>query len=195
MPSKKPKSASTRKLNPKQQMFATYVALQGMDIYAAYNLSFYGKHVTMSKIDPKIYSKAHKLWSDERVQSYYRDQIHSMVSQDALSPQQHMNYLSMIRDMAMGTGELGVALRAEVARGEVVGLYVTRTENVKDPIDVATGMAKLADLIMRKPEIIANLPPSAIKELRSRGLIDQTKSPEILDQTAKPIEAKNIDNI
>jgi hypothetical protein len=87
-----------------------------------------------SKAKPEtVHVEASKFFSRPKVRlriSELRSEVASKLSAEAaLSVDQHMQKLRELRDEACLRGQLSAAIKAEVKRGELAGLYVKRVES------------------------------------------------------------------
>jgi hypothetical protein len=57
--------------------------------------------------------------------------------QTVLSLEDHMNQLGRLRDLAVENGQISAAVAAEVKRGELMGFYVQRRENVNATYNIS----------------------------------------------------------
>lgn len=153
------KSRNARKLTSKQKLFVVYMARLKMDICRAYHKAFYPGERKSQALELKIYKKATDLWADPRVQSLYTEECGKLDEITMFSRSQGQSMLAYLRDQAMDSGDIASAIRAEVKRGEMQGLYIKRFEKVKDDFDMATSAVELAKLIAESPEVMSQLAP------------------------------------
>ena len=59
-----------------------------------------------------------------------------------LTLEKHIEELERLKELALSAGKFEAAITAEVNRGKASGLYVTKTEDVTDPMRKALGRMK-----------------------------------------------------
>ena len=176
------------KLTSKQHLFVIHMARMHMDIQRAYKSVFYPNDRKSPALERKIYNKAMYLWSLPRIQRAYREECASCDELAMFSRSQHLNMLGHLRDRAMDEGNLEAAIRAEVKRGEAVGMYVKRSEKVKDPIDMAKSEAQLAAIVNAHPEILNMLSPSVANMVKAIGSPPEAVGHEVVDVEAVEVQ-------
>lgn len=69
-----------------------------------------------------------------------------MVEDSKLTLEKHIAELERLKEIALQNGKFEAAINAEVNRGKACGLYVTKTEDVTDPMRRALGRMQPAKL-------------------------------------------------
>lgn len=89
--------------------------------------------------DATIHRAAHELIDNPKVSARIRE-LRNMAATAAVSTlDQHMEDLKSLREEARAAGQFGAAINAEISRGKAQGHYVTKTEDVTDPMRKALG--------------------------------------------------------
>ena len=84
--------------------------------------------------DATIHRAAHELIDNPKVSARIRE-LRNMAATAAVSTlDQHMEDLKSLREEARAAGQFGAAINAEISRGKAQGHYVTKTEDVTDPM-------------------------------------------------------------
>lgn len=113
---------------------AAELVVQGMSQADAYRKA-YNKPANAKP--ETIWSNASALFADPRMTAHIarlRDQV---VRDIKVSVEDHMAKLAELRDWAVADGKWAPAIKAEELRGQISGLYVTKTEDVTNPIQKA----------------------------------------------------------
>ena len=116
-------------LDPKEEIIVVAFITNGGNQTAAWRAGN-----PNSKAKPETaHVEASKFFRQPKVRlriSELRSEVASKLSADAaLSLDQHMQKLRELRDEARQRGQLSAAIKAEVKRGELAGLYVKRVES------------------------------------------------------------------
>ena len=125
-----------------------------------------------SRIDATCRERSKRLLSREDVQILYDRECSRSRVESFFTPDQHLNVLEHLRELAVDSGDISAAIRAESKRGEALGMYVKKTEVVKDDIDAAKAKQELISLIMdNKREFLQLIKddPEMAKELGFDG--------------------------
>jgi hypothetical protein len=111
-------------MTPREEKFARLI-VEGKSQSEAYRISH--PHSKRWKPD-SIHQSASKLAA--KVQSRVKAMQDEAKERSLLTLEDHMAKLQELRDMAANAGTLAPAITAEVKRGELMGYYVARSENV-----------------------------------------------------------------
>lgn len=77
-----------------------------------------------------------------RVESLRKPIVESVAIAGRMTLESHIAELERLKELALEAGKFEAAIGAEVHRGKAVGLYVTKTEDVTDPMRKALGRMK-----------------------------------------------------
>ena len=148
--------------NPRHEIFAQGIA-KGLAQREAYRLAGYS-----SKTDAAIDASASRLVSESKVRARIKEIQSTAAVETALTLEEHMKELKLLRELAEAEGDIKAAIAAEVKRGEVRQFYVKRTE-VGGPgaFDQLTD-AELQQQIVEQTKELADLDPNFAAELAAR---------------------------
>lgn len=128
-------------LTPQQEEFAQSLAT-GKSQYQSY-IDAYPK--AKSWLRNSVDSKASQLANSKKIMQRVHSLRAPVVERVGMTIEGHLNKLQELRDKADQMGEFAPAIKAEELRGKVAGFYVTRTEDVTDPIKKALANMRPAD--------------------------------------------------
>ena len=106
------------------QLFANLIC-SGIKPKDAYAKAF---ALSDSEVTKNTTQKAHMILRHPIVGEILKKATDKAIEECAISKQQHLNDLLMIRNLALEDGAWGAAITAEKARGECSGLYVQKIE-------------------------------------------------------------------
>lgn len=89
--------------------------------------------------DATIHRCAHEVIENPKVAARIKELRNLAATASVLSLDQHMSDLETLRDEARKAGQFSAAINAEISRGKARGFYVTKTEDVTDPMRKALG--------------------------------------------------------
>ncbi len=122
-------------LTPQQENFARLVA-EGKNQSEAYILAF----PNAQEWKPTSVAVAgSKLMALDNVSQMVAGLRAELSKKTVETVDDHLNELKRLRDIALENGKYEAAINAEVNRGKVRGFYVTKTEDVTDPMKKALG--------------------------------------------------------
>jgi hypothetical protein len=84
-----------------------------------------------------IWANASRLRANPKVQAWLQAATISRLKRSSLTAEEHMAELAGIRDQAIQTKQYSVAVKAEIARGQVAGFYVSQYRDLT-PAEKAT---------------------------------------------------------
>jgi phage terminase small subunit len=123
---------SNRPLTPYQDNFARLVA-EGKNQSDAYRGAYRAGRMNAKTINEEACRLIGNPAISARVSEYRKE--FAPVSKMTLK--QHIEELERLKELAIGAGKFEAAINAEVNRGKASGLYVTKTEDVTDPLKKA----------------------------------------------------------
>lgn len=126
-------------LTQKQELFCHEMLKADQSASDAYKKVYDVKHGTK---DATIHRAAHELIENPKVSARIRELRGMAANAAVLSLDQHMDDLRALREEARSAGQYGAAITAEISRGKARGFYVTKTEDVTDPMRKALGRMK-----------------------------------------------------
>lgn len=125
-------------LTPQQEKFAQLVAA-GKNLSDAYR----GAYKVVKMAPKSINEEASRTMAipeiAARVESLRKPIVEDVVIAGKLTLESHIAELERLKNLALVAGKFEAAIGAEVHRGKAVGLYVTKTEDVTDPMRKALG--------------------------------------------------------
>lgn len=124
-------------LTPQQEKFARLVA-EGSNQSDAYR----GSYKAAKMMAKSVTEKASELRSHVNVSSRIAELRAESSKKTVLTLDSHIAELERLKNLALEAGKFEAAIGAEVHRGKAVGLYVTKTEDVTDPMRKALGRMK-----------------------------------------------------
>lgn len=129
---------TTQPLTSQQELFARLVA-EGKSQSAAYREA-YPRSVKWKQ--DAVHNKASALAADGRVAARINQFRKELAPASRLTLEKHIEELERLKELALQAGKFDAAITAEVNRGKASGLYVTKTEDVTDPMRKALGRMK-----------------------------------------------------
>lgn len=123
-------------LTQKQELFCQEMLKADQRCSDAYRKVYNVKPGTK---DATVHRCAHELIENPKVAARIKELRNSAASAAVLSLDQHMADLEALREEARQAGQFSAAINAEISRGKARGFYVTKTEDVTDPIKKAMG--------------------------------------------------------
>lgn len=117
-----------RKLNTKEEAFAADVAggMHQTDAYRKhYNVQPHTTPESVVATASRIATRPHVA---ARIKEIRQPVIDKLAATGQLTLERHLQTLADLRDEARSSGQYGAAVKAEVARGKAVGLYIERVE-------------------------------------------------------------------
>lgn len=124
--------------------------------------------------DKTLWSKASELMANGMVLDRVQGLRRPAVERAELSVDAHIAKLAEIRDAALQAFDFGPAVRAEIARGQVGGYYVQKTEVVGSVFGQLSAQTK-ADMVVL-----------LLNEKARRDALGHLPAPDIEDVQAKP---------
>lgn len=124
-------------LTPQQEKFAQLVA-EGNNQSDAYR----GAYKAEKMMAKTITEKASVLMAQGNVSARVAELRSKAQAKAVLTLESHLAELERLRDLALQNGKFEAAINAEVHRGKAKGLYVSKTEDVTDPMKKALGRMK-----------------------------------------------------
>lgn len=146
-------------LTPKQEKFCV-LYFEGGNATKAYRDAGYAPGAS----DPTVNKLASEQLKNPKIQSRLTELREGVAGASVCTLQSHLSTLSNIRELAMKAGKYSAAATAEMARGQVVGLYIKRVA-VSGGLDLAEkpDLSKLSET-----DLVALL-----EMLRKAGLPEQ----------------------
>lgn len=126
-------------LTQKQELFCQEMLKADQSASDAYKKVYDVKHGTK---DATIHRAAHELIGNTKISARIMELRGMAANAAVLSLDQHMDDLRSLREDARSAGQYGAAINAEISRGKARGFYVTKTEDVTDPMRKALGRMK-----------------------------------------------------
>lgn len=123
-------------LTQKQELFCQEMLKADQRCSDAYRKVYNVKPGTK---DATVHRCAHELIENPKVAARIKELRNSAASAAVLSLDQHMSDLETLRDEARKAGQFSAAINAEISRGKARGFYVTKVEDVTDPLKKAMG--------------------------------------------------------
>lgn len=123
-------------LTQKQELFCQEMLKADQRCSDAYRKVYNVKPGTK---DATVHRCAHELIENPKVAARIKELRNSAASAAVLSLDQHMADLEALREEARQAGQFSAAINAEISRGKARGFYVTKTEDVTDPMRKALG--------------------------------------------------------
>lgn len=124
-------------LTPQQEKFAQLVA-EGKNQSDAYR----GAYKAGKMLAKTITEKASVLMAQGNVSARVAELRSKAQVKTVITLESHLAELERLRDLALENGKFEAAINAEVHRGKAKGLYVSKTEDVTDPMRKALGRMK-----------------------------------------------------
>ena len=122
-------------LTPQQEKFARLVA-EGKGQSEAHRIA-YPKSVNWKPTTTT--ESASRLMANSNVSAMVAALRAEASKKTVMTLESHMAELERLRDLALENGKYEAAINAEVHRGKAKGLYVSKTEDVTDPMRKALG--------------------------------------------------------
>lgn len=122
-------------LTPQQERFARLVA-EGKGQSEAHRIA-YPKSVNWKPTTTT--ESASRLMANSNVSAMVAALRAEASKKTVMTLESHMAELERLRDLALENGKYEAAINAEVHRGKAKGLYVSKTEDVTDPMRKALG--------------------------------------------------------
>jgi len=113
-----------------QEEFARHVAT-GMMQTEAYLLAYPASKTWKRRT---VVERACRLMMEAEVKERVQEMRRQMVEDSKLTLEKHIAELERLKEIALQNGKFEAAINAEVNRGKACGLYVTKTEDVTDPM-------------------------------------------------------------
>jgi phage terminase small subunit len=123
--------------------------------------------------DKTLWSKASELMANGRVLERVQSLRRPAVERAELSVDAHIAKLAEIRDAALQAFDFGPAVRAEIARGQVGGHYIQKTEVVGSVFGQLSAQTK-ADMVVlllnekARRDAMVKLPTPDIEDVEAR---------------------------
>lgn len=128
------------KLTPQQEAFACALA-SGSNQSDAYRSAY-----NTAKMKPETVNRnAFTLANDSKIAARVHALKAPAIEKVGMTVEGHLRKLQELRDKAEQMAEFGTAIRAEELRGKVAGFYVSKTEDVTDPIKRALANMRPSD--------------------------------------------------
>lgn len=125
-------------LTPQQEKFAQLVA-EGNNQSAAYRRAY---PKSQSWKDTAVNVAGAKMMALGNVSGRVAELRSKAQVKTVITLESHLAELERLRDLALENGKFEAAINAEVHRGKAKGLYVSKTEDVTDPMRKALGRMK-----------------------------------------------------
>lgn len=165
------KAIVAKSLDVKRYLFVQYIVRHGMDRYEAYRAAF-GIKPDGGMSQQVLFRRAEKLWKSDITRELYKREVEAVSDLELrFTAGQHLMKLRELRDRAVEKGDLGTALRAEVKRGEVQGLYVQRVEAAVDYIPSDQLARELKGMLNANPELLDGLNAEVVGRLESGSML------------------------
>ncbi len=105
----------------------------------------------------------------------------------------HVRQLARIRDMALEKGNYTAAVAAEKSRGQVAGLYISRSEILVGKIDQMSReevLAEIAKLQSQFPVLLESTAPTIdmVASVRDPDALPDNLTPEMAEKLAREID-------
>ncbi len=105
----------------------------------------------------------------------------------------HVRQLAKIRDMALEKGNFTAAVAAEKSRGQVAGLYISRSEILVGKIDQMSReevLAEIAKLQSQFPVLLESTAPTIdmVASVRDPDALPDNLTPEMAEKLAREID-------
>lgn len=126
-------------LTQKQELFCQEMLKADQSASDAYKKVYNVKHGTK---DATIHRAAHELIENPKVSARIKELRGMAANAAVLTLDRHMDDLRSLREEARSAGQYGAAINAEISRGKARGFYVSKTEDVTDPMRKALGRMK-----------------------------------------------------
>ncbi len=124
----------TKPLTSQQEHFARLVA-EGKSQSDAYRGAY-----KAGKMKPtSINEEASRMMANPAISSRVDDLRKEFAPASKLTLENHIKELDRLKELALEAGKFDAAITAEVNRGKASGLYVSKTEDVTDPVRKAMG--------------------------------------------------------
>lgn len=125
-------------LTPQQEKFAQLVA-EGNNQSAAYRKAY---PKSQAWKDTAVNVAGAKMMALGNVSGMVAALRAEASKKTVITLESHLAELERLRDLALENGKFEAAINAEVHRGKAKGLYVSKTEDVTDPMKKALGRMK-----------------------------------------------------
>lgn len=123
-------------LTMKQELFCQEMLKSDQSASDAYKKVY---DVKPGAKDATIHRAAHEVSQNPKVAARIKE-LRGMAALDSVEGlDQHLADLKALRDEARSAGQFSAAINAEIGRGKAKGYYVTKTEDVTDPMRKALG--------------------------------------------------------
>lgn len=143
----------TKPLTSQQEHFARLVA-EGKSHSDAYRGAY-----KAGKMKPtSINEEASRLMANPAISSRVDEFRKEFAPASKLTLEMHIKELERLKELALKAGKFDAAITAEINRGKASGLYVTKTEDVTDPMRKALGRVqpeKLGQIVGALEEVDA----------------------------------------
>lgn len=127
----------SKPLTSQQEHFAKLVA-QGKSHSDAYRGAYKAEKMKPTSIN----EEASRLMANPAISSRVDEFRKEFAPINRLTLENHIEELNRLKELALEAGKFEAAITAEVNRGKASGLYVTKTEDVTDPMRKALGRMK-----------------------------------------------------
>lgn len=128
------------RLSAHREAFAQAVA-SGKTLSDAYRASY-----NVKKAKPEtVNENASRLMADGKVKARVAELRAPAIERVGMTVEGHLRKLQELRDKAEALEEYPAAIKAEELRGKVAGFYVSKTEDVTDPIKRAISNMRPSD--------------------------------------------------
>lgn len=154
------KTTGKRRHNPPpvtqaQWTFAYYV-VYGNSLERAYQLAY--PKSTKDRSRSATTRRARRLLELDQVQAEIEKMRREIRYSEGYTPEQHMNRLTELGDLALDKGDIKTAVLAEVNKGKAAGFYVERHEHsITRPTDPVEILERITALAERRPEVLTAL--------------------------------------
>ena len=128
-------------LTPQQEKFAQLV-VEGHNQSDAYRGSYKAGRMNARTINEEASRMMANPDIAARVESLRKPIVEAVAIAGRMTLESHIAELERLKELALEAGKFEAAIGAEVHRGKAVGLYVTKTEDVTDPMRKALGRMK-----------------------------------------------------
>lgn len=149
-------------LSPPMEAFAMIMAKGKVSQSAAYRQAY--PRSANWKSQDAVHAKASALMADGRVKARIAELKKPAVEAVQMTLATHLQQLAVMRDLALKDKKWAPAILAEMARGKASGFYITKVENVTDPLKIA----------------MANMTPE-----KAQQMLDALDKVEVIQEKAK----------
>jgi phage terminase small subunit len=130
-----------KELTPQQEKFAQLI-VSGVNQSDAYRGAYSAGKMSAKSINEEASRMMAHPDVASRVASLRKPIVEAVRIEARMTLESHIAEMDRIKKLAEAKEDYSVALKAEHLRGQAVGLYVAKTEDVTDPVKKAMGRMK-----------------------------------------------------